>query len=97
MEIKELKTKIKVVFPEESEIFMAEEFLEELGGVNLGEKVVELDMSAVTSVDTVFLQLAVSIIKTINKHNNKVTIKLSEAFENAQTLYGIDLDSVAGG
>ncbi|PLX67059.1 MAG: hypothetical protein C0603_10370 [Denitrovibrio sp.] len=97
MEIKELKTKIKVVFTEESEIFMAEEFLEELGGVNLGEKVVELDMSAVTSVDTVFLQLAVSIIKTINKHNNKVTIKLSEAFENAQTLYGIDLDSVAGG
>ncbi len=90
MEIKELKTKIKIVFPpEESEIFMAEEFLEELGGkVSLAEKPVEIDMSMVESVDTVFLQLAVSIIKTINKHNNKVTLKMSEAIENAQGLYG---------
>ncbi len=54
MEIKELKTKIKIVFPEESEIFMAEEFLEELGKVSLAEKPVEIDMSMVESVDTVF-------------------------------------------
>jgi ABC-type transporter Mla MlaB component len=97
MEIKELKTKVKVGFPEESEIFMAEEFLEDLSKVSLKEKPVELDFSEVRTLDTVFFQLAVSIIKTVNNSNNKVTLKTSEALENAEALYGINLGEMIGG
>jgi ABC-type transporter Mla MlaB component len=97
MEIKELKTKVKVGFPEESEIFMAEEFLEELSKVSLKEKPVEIDFSAVQTLDTVFFQLAVSVIKTINSSNNKITLKSSEALENAEALYGINLGDLIGG
>lgn len=97
MEIKELKTKVKVVFPEESEIFMAEEFLDELSKVDLKEKPVELDLSGIQTLDTVFFQLAVSIIKTINSNSNKVTLKSSEVLENAEALYGVELSDLIGG
>jgi len=97
MEIKELKTKIKIVFPEESEIFMAEEFLDGLKDINLSEKPVELDMSGVQTIDTVFLQLVISVIKTIKTQNNTLILKSSEVLDNAQALYGVDLVSLIGG
>lgn len=97
MEIKELKTKIKIKFPEEAEIFMAEEFLEAVQGVSLAEKPVELDMSGVRTLDTVFLQLAVSIIKSTKKHNNKVTLKTGETAGETAALYGLDLAALCGG
>lgn len=97
MEIKELKTKVKVTFPEESEIFMAEVFLEALNGANLSEKPVELDLSGVKTIDTVFVQLLISILKTLNTLGNKVTLKSSEALDNASELYGVDIFSIAGG
>lgn len=97
MEIKELKTKIKVKFPEESEIFMAEEFLEELNKVDISSKAVELDFSDVNSLDTVFLQIAASIIKKVNTTDNSVSLKSSEILENAEALYGIKLNSLVGG
>jgi ABC-type transporter Mla MlaB component len=76
---------------------MAEEFLEDLSKVSLKEKPVELDFSEVRTLDTVFFQLAVSIIKTVNNSNNKVTLKTSEALENAEALYGINLGEMIGG
>lgn len=97
MEIKELKTKVKVVFPEESEIFMAEEFLAELKEVNLSEKPVELDLSAISTIDTVFVQLLISIIKTLNDKGNKYTIKTSEVLEDAAGLCGVDFAALSGG
>lgn len=97
MEIKELKTKVRIVFPEESEIFMAEEFLHTLQGVDLTEKPVEMDFSEAKTLDTVFFQLAVSIVKTVKEHNGKVTVKSSEVLENAEALYGIYLNSLIGG
>lgn len=97
MEIKELKTKIKIVFPEESEIFMAEEFLTELGGVTLEGKPAELDFSGVKTLDTVFFQLALSVIKTLKKHNADITIKTCEALEKAEELYGVGLKGLIGG
>jgi len=97
MEIKELKTKIKVVFPEESEIFMAEEFMEMASGADFSEKSVEIDVSGVSSVDTVFLQLCAGLIKKVVAQGNKVSLKSSEVFDNAQKLYGIDLNGLCGG
>ena len=97
MEIKELKTKVKIVFPEESEIFMAEEFLSEVQKTDLSEKPVELDFSAVKSIDTVFIQLALSIIKTIHTRGNRAVIKSSEAVGEALAVYGIQLAESAGG
>ena len=97
MEVKELKTKVKIVFPEESEIFMAEEFLEALHGVSLAEKPLDLDFSGVQSLDTVFLQLALGIVKSAEKHSNKYTVKSSEALEKASALYGINIEGNTGG
>ncbi|ADD69475.1 hypothetical protein Dacet_2721 [Denitrovibrio acetiphilus DSM 12809] len=97
MEINELKTKIKIVFPEESEIFMAEEFISELTGIDMDKKPVELDFSGVKTLDTVFIQLALSIIKTVKIHNNKVSIKTSEVLEETEKLYGISLKGLIGG
>jgi len=97
MEIKEMKTKVKVGFPEESEIFMAEEFLEELSKVSLKDKPVEMDLSGVQTLDTVFFQIAVSIIQTVAESNNKITLKSSEALENAEALYGIKLSEMVSG
>jgi len=97
MEIKELKTKIKVVFPEESEIFMADEFLNELHKVDLDKKPVEMDFSGIQTIDTVFFQLAISIIKSVNAGKNKFTIKSSDILENAEMLYGIKLDNFMEG
>jgi anti-anti-sigma regulatory factor len=96
MEVKELKTKLKITFPEESEIFMAEEFLEALHDYEIGEKPVEMDFSSVESFDTVFLQIAVSILKTAKEKGAKVSIKRSDAFDRAEALYGIDFENLAG-
>jgi anti-anti-sigma regulatory factor len=97
MEIKELKTKLKVTFPEESEIFMAEEFLEVLHGADFGSKPVELDFSSAQTFDTVFFQIAVSIVKAAKGKGAKVTLKSGEAFERAAELYGVDFEGLAGG
>jgi len=96
MELKELKTKIKIVFPEESEIFMAEEFMEALSGLPLGEKTVELDFSGIKSIDTVFIQLALGIIRSVKAGKNDFVIKSSEVLEDALALYGVSIDSLNG-
>lgn len=97
MEIKELKTKVKIVFPEESEIFMAEEFLEALHGVTIGSKPVELDFSGVRTIDTVFVQLALGIIKSAGKNGTEIKLKSGEAFDTAVSLYGLDVEGMIGG
>lgn len=96
MEVKELKNKIKVVFPSESEIFMAEEFLSTLSAVPIDSKDIEADMSEVNSIDTVFLQIAVAMSKTAAQNGHNMTVKSSEAFDKALFAYGMTLEELSG-
>lgn len=97
MEIKELKNKIRVVFPAESEIFMAEEFLGAMQEFSTPKKEIEADLSAVESMDTVFLQILISLAKTAGQNGQKISIKTAEASEKALTAYGMSIDELTGG
>ncbi|MGE4318445.1 MAG: STAS domain-containing protein [Deferribacterales bacterium] len=97
MEIKELKTKIKIVFPSESEIFMAEEFLEALHGCDISKKEIEADLSDVSTIDTVFLQILISLAKTAADNGQKINIKSNEAIDSALAAYGMKPDELTGG
>lgn len=97
MEIKELKTKIKVVFPSESEIFMAEEFLAALNEQDLSQKEIEADLSGVSSIDTVFLQILVALSKTAQNNKQKISIKSTESVDTALAAYGLSVIGLTGG
>lgn len=97
MEIKELKNKIRVVFPPESEIFMAEEFLNALHEFDTPQKEIEADLSAVTSIDTVFLQILISLAKTAKQNGQKISIKTAAALDTALSAYGLTIDELTGG
>ncbi len=97
MEIKELKTKIKIVFPSESEIFMAEEFLSALHECDLSKKEIEADLSEVGTIDTVFLQILISLVKTAAKNGQKINLKSNEAIDCALAAYGMKPDELTGG
>ncbi|MGE4266891.1 MAG: STAS domain-containing protein [Deferribacterales bacterium] len=97
MEIKELKTKIKVTFPDESEIFMAEEFLSLFGEISFGGKELEADMTKVSSMDTVFLQITLSLFKTAKDAGSKITLKSCESFDKLISLYGLQIQDAIGG
>lgn len=97
MEIKELKTKIKITFPDESEIFMAEEFLAAINEQDLTQKEVEIDMSSITSIDTVFLQILISLVKTVKQNGQKISIKTADVLNNTMNAYGLNIDELTGG
>jgi anti-anti-sigma regulatory factor len=97
MEVKELKTKIKVTFPDESEIFMAEEFLSLFNGVSFAGKELEADMGKVSSMDTVFLQIALSLFKTAKDAGAKISVKSCESFDKLLSLYGLHIQDAVGG
>jgi len=89
-----MKTKTKISFPEESEIFMAEEFLEAIHDLPW-DKTLEIDFSSVESFDTVFFQIAVSLIKKAKEKGQKVTLKVNDTVKRVEELYGFELASVA--
>jgi len=97
MEIKELKNKLRISFPAESEIFLAEEFLNALHEHDLSKKEIEADLSTVESLDTVFLQILISIANTAKQNGQKLTIKSSDALNSAVSAYGIKIDELTGG
>ncbi|TCK61868.1 STAS domain-containing protein [Seleniivibrio woodruffii] len=97
MEVKELKNKIKVTFPAESEIFMAEEFLSLFGEISFGGKELEADFSKVTSMDTVFLQIALSLFKTARAEGSKITLKSCEQLDKLTDIYGLPIQDAVGG
>jgi anti-anti-sigma regulatory factor len=97
MEVKELKTKVKVTFPAESEIFMAEEFLSLFPDITFKGKELEVDMSQVTSMDTVFLQTALALFKTAKDEGAKISLKSCESFDKLISLYGLQIQDAIGG
>lgn len=96
MEVKETKNKIKVVFPPESEIFMAEEFLNMLSAAPINGKDIEADLSGVTSIDTVFLQIVAALCKTASGNGHAAVIKPSDALSKALHTYGLTVEGLTG-
>ncbi|BAI80667.1 conserved hypothetical protein [Deferribacter desulfuricans SSM1] len=102
MKVEQLKTKIKVIFPEECEIFSVEESKNELITIfdsgEYKEKLVEIDLSKVESIDTTFFQLILSFIKTLKNEEVKYKVKsVSERVQQVFELYGVKLDIFLGG
>jgi len=95
MEVKFLKTKTKVILPPECEIFAVEEAYQKLNAKKIVEKPVEIDFSKVSTIDTTFIQLIVSLIKTVKAAGKTYSIKnLSEEIKKKFELYGIDLNDL---
>jgi len=93
MDIRPLKSKLKIVFPEECENFMAEETLSMLKEANLAAKpAAEIDLSAVRTMDTTFVNILVSLLNTLKKKGIKyeITGKSSEV-SRVMGLYGLGI------
>jgi anti-anti-sigma regulatory factor len=91
MDIKPLKSKVRIIFPEECENFMADEALEALKGADLYSRpAVEIDLSAVRTMDTTFVNILVSLLNTLKEKGIKyeITGKSSEV-SRVIGLYGL--------
>lgn len=90
MEIKAQKSGVRIIFPEECENFAAEESLEALQALRPDENLVEIDLGGVKSMDTVFVNILVSLINTLKKSGRKYEIiaKSDEAVR-VLGLYGL--------
>ncbi|MGA1846608.1 STAS domain-containing protein [Deferribacter abyssi] len=93
MKVEELKTKIKVTFPDECEIFVVEKAKEKLLKSLDNEKLIEIDLTKIKSIDTTFVQLILSYLKTLKNEEKKYNIKgISEKAIQVFELYGINLN-----
>ena len=92
MKVEELKTKIKVIFPNESEIFAVEEAKDKLVKTLETKKLIEIDFERVNSIDTTFVQLYLSYVKTLKNEDKKFQVKnISTCVKTVLELYGINI------
>jgi anti-anti-sigma regulatory factor len=92
IDIKSLKAKVRIVFPEECENFMAEETLEALKEAQLGDKPVEIELGGVKTMDTTFVNIFVSLINTLKAGGQKYAVKSSnDEVQRQLSLYGISI------
>ncbi|QAR33762.1 STAS domain-containing protein [Geovibrio thiophilus] len=93
MDIKPLKSKLRIIFPGECENFMAEEALAALQNTDLTSKTAaEIDLSAVRTMDTTFVNILISLLNTLKEKGIKyeITGKSSEA-SRVTGLYGLGI------
>jgi ABC-type transporter Mla MlaB component len=92
MDIQVQSSSIKITFPEECENFAAGDALQALEELKTDSKAVEIDLSKVKSMDTVFINILVSLINTLKGNGNKYEIiSKSEEAKRVLSLYGLKL------
>ena len=92
MDIKAQKSGVRITFPEECENFAAEEALQALQSLKPDANPVEIDLGKVKSMDTVFVNILLSLINTLKKSGRSYNI-IAESNEAKRvlTLYGLSL------
>ncbi|WP_022849673.1 STAS domain-containing protein [Limisalsivibrio acetivorans] len=96
MDVKVLKTKVKIVFPEESENFMAIDMLDKLEDADFSERSAEIDLSKVQTFDTSFVNILCSVVNSAKDAGANYTVKEpADEVKNKLKLYGIELGGTA--